>query len=110
MGSPIPSIVAKTVIGGSLAAGAVTLINAMINNAPNRSVPNNYTTNNLTQFPYDLPVINGQTFCILFQFYQYNRPSILVPPTLTPYGAIALSILPICSINPQPRILRKAQA
>jgi hypothetical protein len=93
--APLPAFIStatKGFVGGSLAAGAVTAINALINNAPNRSAPNLYTANNLVQFPYDLPVINGQTFCILFQFYQYNRPSILVPPTLTPFGAIALPI------------------
>jgi hypothetical protein len=54
MGTPIPAAIAKTVIGGSSAAGAVTLINGMINNASNRTATNNnYTTNNLTQFPAD---------------------------------------------------------
>ena len=95
MGSPIPpglSTPAKTVIGGSLAGGAFQIINTLIQKQEVTTGSNLYTTNNLTQFPADLPVISGQTFCILFKFYQYNRPSILVAPTLTPYGAIALPI------------------
>ncbi len=75
---------------GSIGAAAIAL-NALQSQI-NPAIQNNYTTNNLTQFPFDLPNINGEKYCILFQFYQYNRPSILYPPTLTPYGAIALPI------------------
>jgi hypothetical protein len=76
----------------SIGAAAITILDGVVGSAFNPTLGNNYTINGLTQFPADLPNINGQMFCILFQFYKYNRPSILVPPTLIPYGGIALPL------------------
>lgn len=75
-----------------MALGLAAIMDGVVGNAFNPVQQNSYTTNNLTQFPSDLPRINDQMYCILFQFYQYNRPSILNPPTLNPYGAIALPL------------------
>ena len=39
-----------------------------------------------------MPVINNEQFAILFQFYSYNRPSIVNPPTLFNIGSVALPL------------------
>jgi hypothetical protein len=75
-----------------IGAGALTILNGVVGNAFNPVLTNPYTANVLARFPSDLPLIDGQLFCILFQFYKYNRPSILVPPTLTALGGIALPL------------------
>ena len=54
--------------------------------------PNKFNTPSLFVYPSNLPVINGQTFCILFHFYLYDRPSILQTPNLIDQGAIALPL------------------
>jgi hypothetical protein len=95
MANPTLGLLSKAAAGLaalSVGAGAVTILNGVIGNAFNPSLTNPYTANSLSLFPNDLPLIDGQLFCILFQFYKYNRPSILVSPTLIPYGGIALPL------------------
>lgn len=91
----VPAIVSKLAglaAGVSLAAGALAIADGVLGSAFNPTLDNNYTINSLTQFPSDLPQISGQMYTMLFQFYKYDRPSILQAPTLIPYGGIALPL------------------
>jgi hypothetical protein len=76
----------------TLGAAGVALVNTIEHTQAAASLGNAYTAQTLIKYPSDLPSINGTIFAINFQFYQYQRPSILVAPTLIPIGAIALPI------------------
>jgi len=95
MATAIPTFVsagARALGAITLGAGAIAILDGLIGNRLTPVPTNNYTINGLSQFPSDLVQINDQMYCIMFQFYKYNRPSILVPPTLIPYGSIALPL------------------
>jgi hypothetical protein len=82
----------KTIgVGVAEAATAGTIIKDLIQGTLD-TPPNIFNSKSLLVFPYNLPSIADQNFCIIFQFYKYNRPSILYPPTLENYGAIALPL------------------
>jgi hypothetical protein len=83
---------AKALTAFTIGAGAIALMDGLLGNNLTPVATNNYTINGLTKFPADLAQIDGQMYCILFQFYKYNRPSIMVAPTLIPYGSIALPL------------------
>jgi hypothetical protein len=88
----IAKFVGQTAVGGVAAAGlaeAATLEAGTVNPQLQNALTNPAT---LTTFPSDIPSVNGQLFCMLFQFYRYVRPSILISPTLQPLSAIALPI------------------
>ena len=86
--------IGQKILGGAslvaVGAGVATAIAAGI--LPTATTNSDYNQNKLTSYPSNLPIINGETFCIIFPFYKYNRPSILVPPVLSPLGSIALPI------------------
>ena len=101
MAAKIPSKFSKgaligkgTLVGLSVAAAAFEVVSVVNGIYKGDNVPpsNGFTSNEVLVYPYNLPKIDGQDFSIIFQFYQYDRPSILYPPSLKPLGAIALPI------------------
>jgi len=99
MAIPQPILKAAGTLAADVVLGAAAAaIIAKIPNNPDLQDQTPYSTNILKTYPSDLPLIktptnpNGEVFCMLLSFYQYQRPSILVAPTLVPYGAIALPI------------------
>ena len=88
-----PYVKAATILGGAIGAGVLlATINAYnaAGSDPNKRNP--FNTNDLFMFPHNLTTVMGKRFGMVFNFYKYDRPSILHIPTLIPFGAVALPL------------------
>ena len=88
--TPVTYIKMAVGVGAAIGVGMAALRIAQQN--ANNTVNSFNNPNTLFKFPYNLPEINGTTYGILFNFYKYDRPSIMYPPTLIPYGSIVLPL------------------
>ena len=85
--------IGKTLIGSTVSKYNIAKNAAGVGSNP--SLATDYTSNEVFQFPSDMNT-DANPFYMQFNFSQYVRPSILVPPTPSPIGSV---ILPIPSQN-----------
>lgn len=72
-------------------SAAVGVSQVDIAKGQNTTYNNYYVAPKLTPFPFDLPD-KKKVAAMIFQFYQYDRPSILNAPNLVSLGSIALPL------------------
>ena len=96
--APSPAKIGKIlkggVVTGALATGLYEIGTVLKDIIYENNIPpvNRFSTTNIFIYPHDIPRSYDQNYCIIFQFYQYDRPSILHKPTLKPLGAICLPL------------------
>ncbi len=88
-------IVDSAVAAGSALFGGYTAYQGLNSNSYNANSVNggNYIGNSTTIFPYDLiNTSSGRDFYMLFNFYQYQRPSVYTTATSASVGSIILPL------------------
>jgi hypothetical protein len=85
-------ITSKTLALGLTAGTAALYAAEVLRNLSTPAPQNLYTAPQNFIFPGDLPQTSNNRSGMIFQFYQYNRPSVLTTPVLNPIGTITLPL------------------
>lgn len=86
------SLAAK-ILGGALTIGSLAYLATELTLAKTTPfIPNSYNDPITTTFPSDLPQTQNNDAGIVFQFYNYSRPSVLNPPNLISVGNVVLPL------------------